>query len=169
MSIKVQLIEEKLMICQATEKVVLTSLFRHGQASRSAKMWKGRLWFQLDENILEVSWTAWKNRFDRWQLFCKISDNAVVNRNLEAIPNQLADQIWVGLAGTESKEVLLAKIKEAVVKKRSVFLYRKYLHQIVQNRAEDPERYAAIIRQSAPPCCPKTNNKSSDYSANLMS
>ena len=123
----------------------------------------------LDENISEVSWTSWKNRFDRWQLSCKISDSAVVNRMLEAIPNQLADQICVGLAGTESKEVLLAKMKEAVVKERSVFLYLKDLHQIVQNQAEDPERYAARIRQAAPPCCLKTDNKTSDYSADLMS
>ena len=34
---------------------------------------------QLDENISEVSWTSWKNRFDRWQLSCKISDKAVEN------------------------------------------------------------------------------------------
>ena len=124
---------------------------------------------QLDENISEVSWTSWKNRFDRWQLSCKISDKAVENRIFEAIPNALADQICVGLSGTESKEVLLAKIKEAVVKKRSVFLYRKDLHQIVQSRSEDPERYAARIRQAAPPCCLKTDNKTSDYSADLMS
>ena len=77
----------------------------------------------MDENITDMSWTAWKNRFDRWQLSCKILDKAVVNRILEAIANQLADQICVGLAGTESKKVLLAKMKEAVVKKRSVYLY----------------------------------------------
>ena len=32
---------------------------------------------QLDENISEVSWTAWKNRFERWQASCKITDKAV--------------------------------------------------------------------------------------------
>ena len=37
---------------------------------------------QLDENISEVSWTSWKNRFDRWQLSCKISDSAVVNSSV---------------------------------------------------------------------------------------
>ena len=77
---------------------------------------------QLEENISEVSWTSWRNRFDRWQLSCKITDKAVENRVFEAIPNTLADQICVDLAGDENKEVLLAKIKEAVVKKRSVFL-----------------------------------------------
>ena len=72
---------------------------------------------QLEENISEVSWTSWKNRFDRWQLSCKITDKAVENRIFEAIPNALADQICVGLTGEENKEVLLTKIKEAVVKK----------------------------------------------------
>ena len=52
---------------------------------------------QLEENILEVSWTSWKNRFERWQLSCKISDKAVENRIFEAIPNALADQICVSL------------------------------------------------------------------------
>ena len=103
------------------------------------------------------------NRFNRWQLSCKVSDSAVVNRVFEAIPNQLADQICVGLVGNESKAVLLAKMKEAVVKKRSLFLYRKDLHQIVQNRGEDPERYAARIRQAAPPCVLRTDSKTSDY------
>ena len=95
---------------------------------------------QLDEDITEVQWSAWKSRFERWQLSYKISDKAVENRIFEAIPNALADQICVGLVGTESKAVLLAKIKEAVIKKRSLFLYRKDLQQIVQNRSEDPER-----------------------------
>ena len=81
---------------------------------------------------------------------CKISDKAVENRIFEAIPNALADQICVGLAGNENKAVLLAKIKEAVVKKKSIFLYRMDLHQIVQSRSEDPERNAARIRQAAP-------------------
>ena len=74
----------------------------------------------------------------------------------------------VGLIGTESKTDLLAKIKDTVIKKRSVFLYRKDLHQIVQNRSEAPERYAARIRQAAPPCCLQTDNKTSDYSADLI-
>ena len=55
------------------------------------------------------------------------------------------------------------------MKKLCVFLYRKDLHQIVQSRSEDPERYAARIRQAAPPCCLKTDNKTDDYSADLMS
>ena len=103
--------------------------------------------------MTEVQWSAWKSRLERWQLSCKISDKAVENRILEAIPNQLADQICVGLLGSETKVELLAKIKDTVVKKRSVFLYRADLHRIVQNRGEAPERYGARIRQAAPPCC----------------
>ena len=124
---------------------------------------------QLEENITEVQWTAWKNRFERWQASCKITDKAVENRIFESIPNTLADQICVSLSGEEDKEALLAKRNDAVVKKRSVFLYRKDLHQIVQGRAENPERYAARIRQAAPPCCLTTDNKTPDYSADLMS
>ena len=44
----------------------------------------------LDEDVTEVQWSAWTSRFERWQLACKISDKAVKNRILEAIPNQLA-------------------------------------------------------------------------------
>ena len=98
-----------------------------------------------------IQWDAWVSRFERWQLACKISDKAVENRILEAIPNHLADQICVGLVGIETKAQLLAKIKDTIVKKRSVFLYRSDLH-ISQNRGEQPERYAARIRQAAPPC-----------------
>ena len=71
--------------------------------------------------MTEVQWSAWKSRFERWQLSFKYSDKAVENRILEAIPNQLADQICVGLLGSESKAELLAKIKDTIVKKRSVF------------------------------------------------
>ena len=92
----------------------------------------------LDEDVTEVQWSAWKSRFERWQLSCKISDKAVENRIMECIPNQLADQICVGLLGTETKAQLLAKIKDTIVKKRSVFLYRSDLHKIVQNRGEAP-------------------------------
>ena len=99
----------------------------------------------------EVQWLAWLSRFKRWQLSCKISDKAVENRMLEAIPNELADQTCVGLKGNESKAELLAKIKDMIVKKRSVFLYQADLHRIAQNRGEDPSRYAARIRQAAPP------------------
>ena len=122
----------------------------------------------LDEDATEVQWSAWKSRFERWQLSCKMSDKAVENRRFESIPNLLADQICVGLLGTESKAELLAKIKDTVIKKRSVFLYRSDFHKIVQNRAEARERYAARIRQAAPPCCLQTDNKTSDYSASLM-
>ena len=72
---------------------------------------------QLDEDITEVQRCGLKSRFERWQLPCKISDKAVENRIFEAIPNTLADQICVGLVGTESKADLQAKIKDTVVKK----------------------------------------------------
>ena len=72
---------------------------------------------QLEENISEISWAAWRNRFDRWQQSCKISDKAVENRVFEAIPNTLADQLCVGLAGNENKEALLTKIKAGVIGK----------------------------------------------------
>ena len=100
---------------------------------------------------------------------CKLSDKAVENCVFESIPNALADQICVGLVGNENKETLLAKIKAAVIKKRSVFFYRKDLHQIVQGRNEDPERYAARIKQAAPPCCLTTDSGTADYGPDLMS
>ena len=53
----------------------------------------------LHKDVTEVQWSAWKSRFERWQLSSKISDKAVENRILQAIPNQLADQICVGLRG----------------------------------------------------------------------
>ena len=54
----------------------------------------------------------------------EVSERTVENRVLEAIQNELADKICVGLRGDESKAKLLAKIKDAIVKERSVFLYR---------------------------------------------
>ena len=39
----------------------------------------------------------------------KVLDKAVEHRILEAIPNELADQICVGLKGAETKAELLAK------------------------------------------------------------
>ena len=53
----------------------------------------------------------------------------------------------MGLAVNENKKALLTKIKAAVIKKRSILLSRKDLHQIVQGRNKDPERYEAQIRQ----------------------
>ena len=123
----------------------------------------------LEADVSEVQWSAWLSRFERWQLSCKISDKAAENCVLEAIPNELADQICVGLKGDESKAELLAKIKDTIVRKRSVFLYRADLHRIVQNRGEDPSRYAARIRQAAPPCCLQTDSGTADYSQDLMS
>ena len=43
----------------------------------------------------------------------------------------------MGLKGDESKAELLAKIRDTIVRKRSVFLYRADLHRIVQNRGKD--------------------------------
>ena len=123
----------------------------------------------LDEDVREVQWSAWLGRFEGWQLSCKFSDKAVENRILEAIPNQLADQICVGLKGEETKAELSAKIKDTIVQKRSVFLYRADLHRIVQNRGEAPERYAARIRQAAPPRCLQTDSGTADYSPDLIS
>ena len=48
-------------------------------------------------------------------------------------------------------------------------MYRADLHRIDQNRGEAPERYAARIRQAAPPCCLHTDSGTADYSADLMS
>ena len=70
----------------------------------------------------------------------------------EAVPTVLADQICVDMTGDESKDGILAQVKGAVVKKRSVFLYRKYFHELKQSRGEDPERFAARIKQLAPSC-----------------
>ena len=44
----------------------------------------------------------------------------------------------------------------------------KDLHQIVQGQNEDPERYAARIKQAAPPCCLKTDSGTNDYGPDLM-
>ena len=108
-------------------------------------------------------------RFERWQLSCKISDKAVENRILKAIPNELADQICVGLKGAETKAELLAKIKDTIVKKRSVFLCRADFHRIIQNWGKATDRYAARIRQAVRPCCLQTDSGTADYSPDLMS
>ena len=63
------------------------------------------------EDCDEISWAAWCARIERWQLACKITDKQVENRILEAIPNQIADQVVIGLNGTETKADLMAKIK----------------------------------------------------------
>ena len=70
----------------------------------------------LEEECDEIRWSAWCARFERWQLACKITDKQVENRILEAIPNQIADQVVVGLNGTETKADLMAKIKDYMVK-----------------------------------------------------
>ena len=123
----------------------------------------------LEEECNEIQWSAWCARFERWQLACKITDKQVENRILEAIPNQLADQIVVGLVGNETKADLMVNIKDCIVKKHSFFLYRSDFHKNVQNRGELPERYAARIRQAAPPCQLMTDSGTADYGHNLMS
>ena len=75
----------------------------------------------LEEECNEIQWSAWCARFERWQLACKITDKQVENRILEAIPNQLADQIVVGLVGNETKADLMVKIKDCIVKKTFCF------------------------------------------------
>ena len=54
----------------------------------------------------------------------------------EAVPTVLADQICVDMIGDETKGGVLAKVKGAVVKKRSVFLYRKGFHELKQSRGK---------------------------------
>ena len=51
----------------------------------------------LEEECNQIQWSAWCARFERWQLARKISDKQVESRIMEAIPNQIADQIVVGL------------------------------------------------------------------------
>ena len=113
---------------------------------------------RLKKGISEIDWSAWRARFYRWALACKLLDKAIENCNFESIPNALADHICVGLVSNEDKETLLAKIKAAVIKKRSMLLYRKDLYQITQGRNEDLERHAARIKQAAPPCCLTTDS-----------
>ena len=72
----------------------------------------------LEEECNQIQWAAWCARFKRWQLACKISDKQVENRIMEAVPNQIADQIVVYLVGNETKAELMEKIKECMVKKR---------------------------------------------------
>ena len=123
----------------------------------------------LEEECNQIQWAAWQARFERWQLACKISDKQVENRILEAVPNQIADQIVVGLVGNETKSDLMEKIKECMVTKRSIFLYRSDFHKLTQNRGELPERYVACIRQAALPCQLMTDSGTADYGPDLMS
>ena len=71
----------------------------------------------LDEECSAIQYAAWVARFEQWQLACRISDKAVENRILEAIPNSVADQIVVSLEGNEDKAALMERIKEVMVKK----------------------------------------------------
>ena len=63
----------------------------------------------------------------------------------------------------------MEKVKYAVVKKRSVFLYRKDFHELKQSKGEDPERFAARIKQLAPACKFTTNDNTPKYGAEIMS
>ena len=122
----------------------------------------------LDEECSLMQYVAWCARFERWQLACKITDKQVENRILEAIPNSVADQLVVSLVGNEDKATLMARIKDVMVKKRSTILYRSDFHKLTQNRGELPERFAARIRQSAPPCQFLTDSGTADYGPDLM-
>mgnify|MGYP000988614497 FL=1 len=123
----------------------------------------------LDEECSLMQYAAWVARFERWQLACKITDKQVENRILEAIPNSVADQIVVSLVGDEDKAALMERIKDVMVKKRSTILYRSDFHKLTQKRGELPERFAARIRQSAPPCQFMTDSGTADYGPDLMS
>jgi hypothetical protein len=115
----------------------------------------------LDEECSQIQYAAWVARFERWQLACRISDKQVENRILEAIPNSVADQIVVSLVGNEDKAALMERIKEVMLKKRST------IHKLTQNCGELPERFAARIRQSAPPCQFVTDSGSAEYGPHL--
>ena len=71
--------------------------------------------------------------------------------------------------GTEAKNAIFKKVKSSVVKKRSVFLYRKDFHELKQSRGEDPERFAARLKQLAPICRFKTEDNTSRYGPDIMS
>ena len=104
----------------------------------------------LEEAITETQGAAWKHQFDRYCVSCKLSDKDIQNGIFETIPSNLVDQIKVNLSGRESKDEIFAKIKNAVVKKRSIFWYRYDFHELKQSWGEDPKRFAARIKQIAP-------------------
>ena len=75
----------------------------------------------------------------------------------------------VNLKGDENKEALLIEIKAAAVKKRFIFLYCKDFHQLTQGQGEDPERFAAPIRQAALPCRFTADGWTPNFGPDLMS
>ena len=123
----------------------------------------------LSEDSDEIAYAAWLARLERWQLASKITDKQMENRILEAVPSQVADTIVIGLSGAETKYELLALLKDVMVKKKSIFLYRSDLHKLTQHRSELPERFAARIRQAAPPCQLHSDSGTADYSQDLLS
>ena len=64
----------------------------------------------LDEAITEVQYSAWKSRFDRYCVTCKLKDTDIVNQIFETIPSSLADQILIDLDGSETKDVICRKL-----------------------------------------------------------
>ena len=76
----------------------------------------------LQESIKETQYSAWRHRFDRYCISCKLSDKDIQIWIFETIPSNLADHIVIDLIGTEDKDAIFAKIKSAEVKKRSIFL-----------------------------------------------
>ena len=117
----------------------------------------------LSEYSDEIAYAAWLARLERWQLACKITDKQMENRILEA------DTIVIGLSGAETKYELLVMIKDVMVKKKSIFLYRSELHKLTQHRSELPERFAARLCQAAPPCQLHSDSGTADYRQDLLS
>ena len=72
-------------------------------------------------------------------------------------------------SGRLNQDALLDKIKAAVVKKISIFLYRKDFHQLSQGRGVDPERFTARIKQAALACKFMADGGTPNYGADLMS
>ena len=87
----------------------------------------------------------------------------------EAVLTVLADQRCVDMEGAETKDKVLENVKNAVVKKWSVFLYRKDFHELKQSRGENPERFAARTKQLAPACKFTTDSGTPKYGADIRS
>ena len=101
----------------------------------------------LEEECNQIQWSAWCACFERWQPACKISDKQVENRILEAIPNQIVDQIVVGLVGNKTKADLMKRIKECMVKQSIFFISIRFSQDSPESR-----RAARALRGKDPPC-----------------
>ena len=56
-----------------------------------------------------------------------------------------------------------------MVKKRSIFLYKNDFHQLTHGQTEDPEQFAARIKEAAPACKFTADGGTPNYGADLMS